>query len=103
MRRATVGIFSIASAIFAVVGFALLFLPALGAGSSSPARLQVRGVALAHAMRGGGGDGSEACRKELAKIAAGGGERVRLKGFGSRGGVDRAGGWELRVLEGGGG
>jgi len=51
MRRVISWTISVASALFAVAGFGLLFMPAASAASGG--RLEVRGAALAHMMRGG--------------------------------------------------
>src|SRR4051794_22049557 len=87
MRRVFMRIISLASAAVAVLGFALLFMPAMGA--AAPKALEVRGGALAHMVRGGSGYGSESCRTQLAAIAAVGGNWVSLTDFASMPAVDQ--------------
>jgi hypothetical protein len=87
MRRIASGIISLASVVFMVGAFALMFLPAAGAAPGGG--LEVRGVALAHAMRGGSGYGSEGCRRQLAAVAAVGGNWVSLTDFAFMPGVDQ--------------
>jgi len=89
MRRVISWTISVASALFAVAGFGLLFMPAASAASGG--RLEVRGAALAHMMRGGSGYGSESCRKQLAAIAAVGGNWVSVTEFAVMEAVDRPG------------
>jgi hypothetical protein len=87
MRRILSRIVAVASALFAVAGFGLLFMPAASAASGG--RLEVRGAALAHMMRGGAGYGRESCRKQLAAIAAVGGNWVSVTDFAFMEAVDR--------------
>ena len=88
MRRIVRPVFSIVSACFAVAGFALLFLPFTRA-QQPPQRLQVRGVALAHAGRAG--YGSEACRRQLGAIKELGGNWISLTDFAFMSAIDRPG------------
>jgi len=87
MRRVLIVLLSTASTLFAVAGFGLLFLPS--ARAAGPHQLEVRGAALAHAMRGNGGYGSDACRKQLAAIAAIGGNWISITDFAFMQAVDQ--------------
>jgi hypothetical protein len=86
MRKLRIQLLSLLGAAIALGAFGLMFLPKVAAQPAG--RLQVRGVALAHAFRGNG-YGSESCRKQLAAIAGLGGNWVSLTDFAFMPGVDQ--------------